>query len=242
MFPCFVLASITSLLLGWLMGFLSVFLILLVLIQRGRGGGLTGALGGAGGQSAFGSKAGDTFTVITVVVASVWGFSCAFTMWLLGTHAPRTTVTDSSVTPGPGDRREVDDDAASRSLPSDSIGGLLNEEDDEAAEGESNDSADGGVTLTPAERTSDEEPSDNANESADANDSAERRFSRTAGTTIQQAAIATTKLPTTKLPATGRTKTRATPPTTVPTEKPRTAAATSRNEPRLGHRPRRRSS
>ena len=51
---------------------ISVFLILLVLVQRGRGGGLTGALGGMGGQSAFGTKAGDTFTRVTVVTAAVW--------------------------------------------------------------------------------------------------------------------------------------------------------------------------
>lgn len=69
-------------LLGFLMAFLSLFLIMLILIQRGKGGGLTGALGGPGGQSAFGSKAGDTFTVVTVVVASIWGFTCAFAMWL----------------------------------------------------------------------------------------------------------------------------------------------------------------
>lgn len=51
---------------------LCLFLILLVLVQRGRGGGLTGALGGMGGQSAFGTKAGDVFTRITIVVAAVW--------------------------------------------------------------------------------------------------------------------------------------------------------------------------
>src|SRR6187399_3203784 len=50
----------------------SVFLILLVLIQRGRGGGLAGAFGGMGGQSAFGTKAGDLFTRITIIVAAVW--------------------------------------------------------------------------------------------------------------------------------------------------------------------------
>ena len=50
----------------------SVFLILLVLVQRGRGGGLAGAFGGMGGQSAFGTKAGDLFTRITMVVATVW--------------------------------------------------------------------------------------------------------------------------------------------------------------------------
>jgi preprotein translocase subunit SecG len=51
---------------------LSIFLILVILVQRGRGGGLTGALGGMGGQSAFGTKAGDLFTRITIVVAAIW--------------------------------------------------------------------------------------------------------------------------------------------------------------------------
>ena len=51
---------------------LSVFLTLLILVQRGRGGGLTGALGGMGGQSAFGAKAGDLFTKITIVTALIW--------------------------------------------------------------------------------------------------------------------------------------------------------------------------
>jgi preprotein translocase subunit SecG len=104
----FILGSLAGTLLGWLMGFLSVFLILLVLLQRGRGGGLTGALGGPGGQSAFGSKAGDTFTIITIVVATIWGFTCAFTMWLLGTHAP-TTAMPANVTAGPGDDVEQTD-------------------------------------------------------------------------------------------------------------------------------------
>lgn len=78
------LASLAGVLLGWLMAFLSLFLIMLILIQRGKGGGLTGALGGPGGQSAFGSKAGDTFTAITIVVASLWGFTCVITMLVLG--------------------------------------------------------------------------------------------------------------------------------------------------------------
>jgi preprotein translocase subunit SecG len=51
---------------------LGIFLILLVLIQRGKGGGLAGAFGGVGGSSAFGSRAGDLFTRITIGVAAVW--------------------------------------------------------------------------------------------------------------------------------------------------------------------------
>ena len=50
----------------------SLFLILLVLIQRGKGGGLAGAFGAAGGSSAFGSRAGDTFTRVTIFTAAVW--------------------------------------------------------------------------------------------------------------------------------------------------------------------------
>jgi preprotein translocase subunit SecG len=51
---------------------LGLFLILLILIQRGKGGGLIGALGGAGGSSPFGSRAGDQFTRLTIYVAVAW--------------------------------------------------------------------------------------------------------------------------------------------------------------------------
>src|SRR6201986_3475652 len=47
-------------------------MIVLILLQRGRGGGLAGAFGGMGGQSAFGTKAGDVFTKITIYIATVW--------------------------------------------------------------------------------------------------------------------------------------------------------------------------
>ena len=51
---------------------LTVFLIGIILIQRGKGGGLAGAFGGMGGSSAFGTKTGDVFTKITVGVAIAW--------------------------------------------------------------------------------------------------------------------------------------------------------------------------
>ena len=53
-------------------------MILLILVQRGRGGGLVGAFGGSGGQSAFGAKAGDLFTKITVVTVCIWLAICIF--------------------------------------------------------------------------------------------------------------------------------------------------------------------
>lgn len=58
----------------------SLFLILLVLVQRGKGGGLTGALGGMGGQSAFGTKAGDAFTKITIITTLIWITLCMVTI------------------------------------------------------------------------------------------------------------------------------------------------------------------
>ena len=66
-----------------LMVILSVFLIMLILVQRGRGGGLVGAFGGMGGQSAFGAKAGDLFTRITVVVVCIWIGTCILLLWLM---------------------------------------------------------------------------------------------------------------------------------------------------------------
>lgn len=49
-----------------------LFLMLLVLIQRGKGGGLAGAFGGVGGSSPFGSRTADQFVKITLWVAGVW--------------------------------------------------------------------------------------------------------------------------------------------------------------------------
>lgn len=66
-----------------LLAITSLFLIVLVLIQRGKGGGLAGAFGGMGGQSAFGTKAGDLFTKITIGVASFWIVLCVASVMLL---------------------------------------------------------------------------------------------------------------------------------------------------------------
>jgi preprotein translocase subunit SecG len=51
---------------------LGLILMLIVLIQRGKGGGLAGAFGGAGGSSPFGSRAADQFVRITLWFAGVW--------------------------------------------------------------------------------------------------------------------------------------------------------------------------
>jgi len=78
------MTTLVRLFLGSMLVLTSLFLILLVLVQRGRGGGLAGALGGMGGQSAFGTKAGDLFTRITVGVAAFWIILCLLATNLLG--------------------------------------------------------------------------------------------------------------------------------------------------------------
>jgi preprotein translocase subunit SecG len=49
-----------------------LLLIVVILLQKGRGGGLAGAFGGAGGHSAFGTKTGDVFTWVTVALAAMF--------------------------------------------------------------------------------------------------------------------------------------------------------------------------
>ena len=74
-------------------------MILIILLQRGRGGGLAGALGGAGGQSAFGAKAGDTFTRITIVTAVIWFTLCLLAIRIMN-PALRTTADRSGLSSG----------------------------------------------------------------------------------------------------------------------------------------------
>ncbi len=50
----------------------SLLLIGLVLLQKNRGSGLSGAFGGVGGHSAFGTKTGDVLTWVTVGLAALF--------------------------------------------------------------------------------------------------------------------------------------------------------------------------
>ena len=85
----FLVLTALCFLVGWLMGGPSAglawaltvdgtLMILIILLQQGRGGGLVGALGGMGGQSAFGARAGDAFTGITVVLTVLWVLLAGF--------------------------------------------------------------------------------------------------------------------------------------------------------------------
>jgi preprotein translocase subunit SecG len=73
---------------------LGTFLIVVILLQRGRGGGLAGAFGGMGGQSAFGTKAGDVFTRITIILAICWVILAGGSGYLLRAASQGTRAGD----------------------------------------------------------------------------------------------------------------------------------------------------
>ena len=79
-----------------------LFLIGLVLIQRGKGGGLAGAFGGIGGSSAFGSRAGDQFTKVTLITAAVWILLIMFMVKLMPRKAAPASAPPPS-SPPPAD-------------------------------------------------------------------------------------------------------------------------------------------
>jgi preprotein translocase subunit SecG len=92
-----------------------LLLIFIILLQRGRGGGLAGALGGMGGQSAFGTKAGDVFTRITVVLAIIWVVLAAGNVYALrGFGGPKFKGGSSAIPTAPemeskdGDKEPAD--------------------------------------------------------------------------------------------------------------------------------------
>lgn len=60
-------ASVWHYILAILFAFVGILLMGVILLQRGRGVGLAGAFGGAGGNTTFGAKTGDFLTWVTVV-------------------------------------------------------------------------------------------------------------------------------------------------------------------------------
>lgn len=78
----------------------ALVLVLLVLIQKGRGGGIASAFGGAGANTAFGSKTGDVLTWATSVVFGIFLLlSIALTLIANRVHAQRTAAPPGVTTP-----------------------------------------------------------------------------------------------------------------------------------------------
>ena len=143
------LGSFASFVLGSSLFFISLFLIFIVLIQRGRGGGLSGALGGTG-QSAFGSKAGDEMTYITLIVSAIWIFLCIVCIWVLNPLDSTRLINDDDI------QQTSDSDEDNAGL---DLGGQA---DPEESEGELPDTNDDPTS-------SDDPPVEDEPESSDAN-------------------------------------------------------------------------
>lgn len=122
-----------------LMVLTSVFLICLVLIQRGKGGGLAGAFGGVGGSSAFGTKAGDVFTRVTIYVASFWFLLALFLVYTSNSNT--TTAFQKGLSPD-----------TSTSADRDAAGGATDADKDKGADKGTGvaPSVDKGASTTPA--------------------------------------------------------------------------------------------
>lgn len=93
-----------------------LLLVFIILLQRGRGGGLAGAFGGAGGQSALGTKAGDVFTKITVGLAVFWVFLACISIYTLRASTEiefgsGTDTTSDSTVSDAGDGEPAPEDA-----------------------------------------------------------------------------------------------------------------------------------
>jgi preprotein translocase subunit SecG len=86
-----------------------ILLIFVILLQRGRGGGLAGAFGATGGQSAFGTKAGDVFTRITIGIAVVWVALAGLTSWAMVSErsAVRFKSEAPTVEPVPTEKKQA---------------------------------------------------------------------------------------------------------------------------------------
>jgi preprotein translocase subunit SecG len=66
----------------------AVLLTLLVLIQKGRGGGLAGAFGGPGGHSAFGTQTADVLIKATAVLGALFFLLSIVTALVMSRSGP----------------------------------------------------------------------------------------------------------------------------------------------------------
>jgi preprotein translocase subunit SecG len=67
-------------LLGVILFLISSFLVFIILIQRGKGGGIAGSLTGTA-QSAFGARGGDILMWLTLTLTLVWILLCCVTIF-----------------------------------------------------------------------------------------------------------------------------------------------------------------
>ena len=79
--------------------FVCVFLILVVLLQAGKGGGMGIAFGGGGSQTAFGARGGATLLTKMTTVCAVLFMLGALVLAILGQRGPRSLVSGAPAPP-----------------------------------------------------------------------------------------------------------------------------------------------
>ena len=82
------LGSVTTMVIGFAL--VCLLMMLIILIQKPRGGGLSGAFGGAGGgsQAAFGAKTGDVLTFATIIFFVCYMALAMGLTWATGPSGP----------------------------------------------------------------------------------------------------------------------------------------------------------
>lgn len=79
----------------------SVLLIGLVLLQKNRGAGLSGAFGGVGGHTAFGTKTGDFLTWVTVGLTAIFLLLSIAGNYVFDTGKPAIVAAPVAPAPNP---------------------------------------------------------------------------------------------------------------------------------------------
>lgn len=151
-----------------------LLLVFIILLQRGRGGGLAGAFGGAGGQSALGTKAGDVFTKITVGLAVFWVFLACLSIYALRASteiefgSATDTSADSVISDGNGDQEpQIEGAAPAGDVPAEEEA----DTGDEAPDGETTSDPNGAgpaLGTPPSDSESDEVAAPAGDDAADA--------------------------------------------------------------------------
>jgi preprotein translocase subunit SecG len=133
-----------------------MLLVIIILLQKGRGGGLSGAFGGGGGSgSAFGAKTGDVFTWITVAFVCLY-----FLLNIAGNFQFRQVVetvpagisspeTEAGADGTPGEDGASAPSTGDEGLPAQPVDGVAAPVENSPAEAKSDDQAAGDPSDSP---------------------------------------------------------------------------------------------
>ena len=80
----------------------AILLMIVILLQRGKGVGLAGAFGGSGGHTAFGAKTGDFLTWLTIIMAGILLLATVILNYVFVPSAPALPTTTPPANPPTG--------------------------------------------------------------------------------------------------------------------------------------------